>query len=132
MPGRGPYGVPFIPPPPPLFQPKVTWLKNSVEIGADPKFLSRHGLGVLSLLIRRPGPFDGGTYGCRAVNEMGEATTECRLDVRGEIWGWGGVWGQLWGDMGRMGSAMGDMGSDMEGYGGMGSDMGEYGWYRVR
>ena len=91
----GPCGVPAgslwgpIYSPPPLFQPKVTWLKNSVEIGADPKFLSRHGLGVLSLLIRRPGPFDGGTYGCRAVNEMGEATTECRLDVRGEIWGWG-------------------------------------------
>lgn len=63
-------------------KPKVTWLKNRVEIGTDPKFLSRVGMGVLTLLIRRPGPFDGGTYGCRAVNEMGEATTECRLDVR--------------------------------------------------
>ncbi|XP_027563415.1 myosin-binding protein C, fast-type-like, partial [Neopelma chrysocephalum] len=63
-------------------QPKVVWLKNQVAIGEDPRFLARHSQGVLTLLIRKPGPFDGGTYGCRAVNELGEALTECRLEIR--------------------------------------------------
>lgn len=65
-------------------QPKVVWMKNQVAIGEDPKFLARHSQGVLTLLIRKPGPFDGGTYTCRAVNELGEALTECRLEIRGE------------------------------------------------
>ncbi|XP_025906188.1 myosin-binding protein C, fast-type, partial [Nothoprocta perdicaria] len=64
-------------------KPKVTWLKNQQDVGADPRFLARHSQGVLTLLIRKPGPVDGGTYGCRAVNELGEALTECRLNVRG-------------------------------------------------
>ncbi|CAN8178623.1 unnamed protein product, partial [Coccothraustes coccothraustes] len=63
-------------------KPKVVWLKNQVAIGEDPKFLARHSQGVLTLLIRKPGPFDGGTYTCRAVNELGEALTECRLEIR--------------------------------------------------
>uniref|UniRef100_A0A8C8AIZ4 Ig-like domain-containing protein n=1 Tax=Otus sunia TaxID=257818 RepID=A0A8C8AIZ4_9STRI len=64
-------------------QPKVVWLKNQVAIGDDPRFLARHSQGVLTLHIRKPGPFDGGVYGCRAVNELGEALTECRLEIRG-------------------------------------------------
>ncbi|XP_074387472.1 myosin-binding protein C, fast-type-like [Zonotrichia albicollis] len=63
-------------------KPKVVWLKNQMAIGDDPKFLARHSQGVLTLLIRKPGPFDGGTYTCRAVNELGEALTECRLEIR--------------------------------------------------
>ncbi|XP_030826103.1 myosin-binding protein C, fast-type-like, partial [Camarhynchus parvulus] len=63
-------------------KPKVVWLKNQVAIGEDPRFLARHSQGVLTLLIRKPGPFDGGTYTCRAVNELGEALTECRLEIR--------------------------------------------------
>ncbi|KAK2510961.1 hypothetical protein Q9966_016774 [Columba livia] len=63
-------------------KPKVVWLKNQMAIGDDPRFLARHSQGVLTLQIRKPGPFDGGTYGCRAVNELGEALTECRLEIR--------------------------------------------------
>ncbi|XP_062456920.1 LOW QUALITY PROTEIN: myosin-binding protein C, fast-type [Rhea pennata] len=63
--------------------PKVVWMKNKVEIGEDPKFLMKHGEGVLTLHIRKPSPFDGGTYSCRAVNELGEALTECKLEIRG-------------------------------------------------
>ncbi|XP_051632624.1 myosin-binding protein C, fast-type-like, partial [Manacus candei] len=63
-------------------KPKVVWLKNQMAIGDDPRFLARHSQGVLTLLIRKPGPFDGGTYGCRASNELGEALTECRLEIR--------------------------------------------------
>ncbi|XP_062031891.1 myosin-binding protein C, fast-type [Lepus europaeus] len=63
-------------------KPKVVWMKNKVEIHEDPKFLMTNHQGVLTLNIRRPSPFDAGTYSCRAVNELGEALAECRLDVR--------------------------------------------------
>ena len=63
-------------------KPKVIWMKNKMEIGEDPKFLMTNHQGVLTLNIRRPSPFDSGTYSCRAVNELGEALAECKLDVR--------------------------------------------------
>ncbi|KAM9633457.1 myosin-binding protein C, fast-type [Trichechus inunguis] len=63
-------------------KPKVVWMKNKTEIHEDPKFLMINHQGVLTLNIRRPSPFDAGTYSCRAVNELGEALAECRLDVR--------------------------------------------------
>lgn len=40
--------------------------------------------GVLTLEIRKPCPYDGGVYVCRATNLQGEAQCECRLEVRGE------------------------------------------------
>ncbi|KAI5930703.1 Myosin-binding protein C, fast-type [Manis javanica] len=63
-------------------KPKVVWMKNKMEIREDPKFLMTNHQGVLTLNIRRPSPFDSGTYSCRAVNELGEALAECKLDVR--------------------------------------------------
>lgn len=59
-------------------------MKNKMEIREDPKFLMTNHQGVLTLNIRRPSPFDAGTYSCRAVNELGEALAECKLEVRGE------------------------------------------------
>ncbi|XP_075771088.1 myosin-binding protein C, fast-type isoform X2 [Pelodiscus sinensis] len=64
-------------------KPKVTWLKNRMEIWEDPKFLMKNNQGVLTLHIRKPSPFDAATYTCVVVNELGEAQTECKLDVRG-------------------------------------------------
>ncbi|XP_047691104.1 myosin-binding protein C, fast-type isoform X3 [Prionailurus viverrinus] len=63
-------------------KPKVVWMKNKMEIREDPKFLMTNHQGVLTLNIRRPSPFDAGTYSCRAVNELGEALAECKLEVR--------------------------------------------------
>ena len=63
-------------------KPKVVWMKNKMEIREDPKFLMTNHQGVLTLNIRRPSPFDSGTYSCRAVNELGEALAECKLEVR--------------------------------------------------
>ncbi|XP_059733070.1 myosin-binding protein C, fast-type isoform X1 [Bos taurus] len=63
-------------------KPKVVWMKNKMEIREDPKFLMTNQQGVLTLNIRRPSPFDSGTYSCRAVNELGEALAECKLEVR--------------------------------------------------
>uniref|UniRef100_A0A7N9D8R7 Myosin binding protein C2 n=1 Tax=Macaca fascicularis TaxID=9541 RepID=A0A7N9D8R7_MACFA len=65
-------------------KPKVVWMKNKMEIREDPKFLMNNYQGVLTLNIRRPSPFDAGTYTCLAVNELGEALAECKLEVRGE------------------------------------------------
>ncbi|KAM4704558.1 myosin-binding protein C, fast-type [Rhinophrynus dorsalis] len=63
-------------------KPKVVWMKNKMEIRDDPKFLMKHNQGVLTLNIRKPSPFDGGTYTCKAINELGEAEVDCRLEVR--------------------------------------------------
>ncbi|XP_068097309.1 myosin-binding protein C, fast-type-like isoform X2 [Hyperolius riggenbachi] len=63
-------------------KPRVVWLKNKMEIRDDPKFLMKHNQGVLTLNIRKPSPFDGGTYTCRAINDLGEAEVDCRLEVR--------------------------------------------------
>ncbi|XP_062974902.1 myosin-binding protein C, cardiac-type [Elgaria multicarinata webbii] len=63
-------------------KPKIFWFKNKMDLSGDARYrmFSKHG--VLTLEIRKPSPFDGGLYTCKAVNECGEAEIECRLDVR--------------------------------------------------
>ncbi|XP_054032207.1 myosin-binding protein H [Dryobates pubescens] len=63
-------------------QPKIIWLKNQMEIREDPKYIALIEQGVCSLEIRKPSPFDGGIYTCKAVNPLGEASVDCRLDVK--------------------------------------------------
>lgn len=67
-----------------LPQPKITWMKNKVLIMNDPRYRMFSNQGVCTLEIRKPSPYDGGTYSCRAVNELGEAEVECKLEVRGK------------------------------------------------
>uniref|UniRef100_A0A3Q3R375 Myosin binding protein C, cardiac n=1 Tax=Monopterus albus TaxID=43700 RepID=A0A3Q3R375_MONAL len=69
-------------------KPKVTWYKNKVDISNEAKYrmLSKHG--VLTLEIRKPCPFDGGVYTCKAVNDSGEDTVECKLEVRRKYPAW--------------------------------------------
>lgn len=67
-----------------LPQPKITWLKNKVVIMNDPKYRMFSNQGVCTLEIRKPSPYDGGTYTCRAVNELGEAEVDCKLEVKGK------------------------------------------------
>nr|XP_015194164.1 PREDICTED: myosin-binding protein C, cardiac-type isoform X2 [Lepisosteus oculatus] len=63
-------------------KPKVTWYKNKMDISNEPKYRMFSKQGVLTLEIRKPCPFDGGVYTCKAVNERGEALVECKLEVR--------------------------------------------------
>ena len=35
--------------------------------------------------IRKPSTFDGGKYGCMAVNDLGQDEVECTLEVRGTL-----------------------------------------------
>ncbi|EMP40985.1 Myosin-binding protein C, cardiac-type [Chelonia mydas] len=63
-------------------KPKIFWYKNKVDLSGDAKYRMFSKQGVLTLEIRKPSPFDGGFYTCKAVNECGEAEIECRLDVR--------------------------------------------------
>ncbi|CAF88596.1 unnamed protein product, partial [Tetraodon nigroviridis] len=63
-------------------KPKITWMKNSMVIGEDPKYLMQNKQGVLTLNIRKPGLFDSGRYSCRAVNDLGQDEVECRVEVR--------------------------------------------------
>ncbi|KAF2979800.1 hypothetical protein EK904_012824 [Melospiza melodia maxima] len=66
-------------------KPKITWMKNKVLIMNDPRYRMFSNQGVCTLEIRKPSPYDGGTYTCRAVNELGEAEVDCKLEVRGGL-----------------------------------------------
>lgn len=70
---------------PTALQPKIIWMKNQMEIREDPKYIAMIEQGVCSLEIRKPNPFDGGVYTCKAVNPLGEASVDCKLDVKGKI-----------------------------------------------
>ncbi|XP_075707274.1 myosin-binding protein H-like [Rhinoderma darwinii] len=63
-------------------KPKIVWLKNQMEIREDPRFRSLVNQGVCSLEIRKPCPFDGGVYTCKAINPLGEASVVCKLAVK--------------------------------------------------
>ncbi|XP_021564270.1 myosin-binding protein C, cardiac-type [Carlito syrichta] len=63
-------------------KPKISWFKNGLDLGEDARFRTFSKQGVLTLEIRKPCPFDGGVYVCRATNVQGEARCECRLEVR--------------------------------------------------
>lgn len=67
-----------------IFQPKIIWLKNKIDIQGNPKYRALTHLGICSLEIRKPGPFDRGIYTCKAVNPLGEASVDCRVDVKGK------------------------------------------------
>ncbi|XP_077355387.1 myosin-binding protein C, slow-type isoform X4 [Festucalex cinctus] len=62
---------------------KVTWMKNKIIIGDDPRYRQFSNQGVCTLEIRKPSPYDGGMYTCRAINDLGEAQVECKLEVKG-------------------------------------------------
>jgi len=63
-------------------KPKIQWIKNKIPISNDPKFRQMCVQGICTLEIRKPGNYDGGAYVCKAVNEHGEATVECKLEVK--------------------------------------------------
>lgn len=67
-------------------QPKIIWMKNNMNIQGDPKYRTFSEQGVYTLEIRKPSPFDSGVYTCKAVNMLGEASVDCRLEVKGEGW----------------------------------------------
>ncbi|XP_026559055.1 myosin-binding protein C, slow-type [Pseudonaja textilis] len=66
-------------------KPKITWMKNKIIIMNDPRYRMFSNQGVCTLEIRKPSPYDGGTYTCKAVNSLGEAEVECKLEVRGGL-----------------------------------------------
>ncbi|XP_053472658.1 myosin-binding protein C, cardiac-type [Ictalurus furcatus] len=66
-------------------KPKITWYKNKMDITNEAKYRMLSKQGVLTLEIRKPCPFDGGVYTCKAVNASGEDTVECKLEVRPQI-----------------------------------------------
>uniref|UniRef100_A0A3B3XR33 Myosin-binding protein C, fast-type n=2 Tax=Poecilia mexicana TaxID=48701 RepID=A0A3B3XR33_9TELE len=63
-------------------KPKVTWYKNKMDISNEAKYRMLSKQGILTLEIRKPCPFDGGVYMCKAVNDKGEDVVECKLEVR--------------------------------------------------
>uniref|UniRef100_A0A4W4GKL3 Myosin-binding protein C, cardiac-type n=1 Tax=Electrophorus electricus TaxID=8005 RepID=A0A4W4GKL3_ELEEL len=63
-------------------KPKITWYKNKMDISNEAKYRMFSKQGILTLEIRKPCPFDGGVYTCKAVNASGEDVVECKLEVR--------------------------------------------------
>ncbi|XP_077090449.1 myosin-binding protein C, slow-type isoform X9 [Siphateles boraxobius] len=63
-------------------RPKVIWMKNKITIIDDPRYRMFSNQGVCTLEIRKPSPFDGGVYTCKAVNDLGEAQVDCKLEVK--------------------------------------------------
>lgn len=72
-------------------QPKVIWMKNKIAIIDDPRYRMFSNQGVCTLEIRKPSPYDGGMYTCKAINDLGEAQVDCKLEVKGQC----GLGGQL-------------------------------------
>uniref|UniRef100_A0A671MPX6 Myosin-binding protein C, slow-type n=1 Tax=Sinocyclocheilus anshuiensis TaxID=1608454 RepID=A0A671MPX6_9TELE len=63
-------------------RPKVIWMKNKIPIIDDPRYRMFSNQGVCTLEIRKPSPFDGGVYTCKAINDLGEAQVDCKLEVK--------------------------------------------------
>ncbi|KAM9000805.1 myosin-binding protein H [Sarcophilus harrisii] len=63
-------------------KPKIIWMKNKMDIQGNPKYRALSEQGICSLEIRKPSPFDAGVYTCKAINALGEASVDCRLDVK--------------------------------------------------
>ncbi|XP_036066207.1 myosin-binding protein C, slow-type isoform X3 [Oryzias melastigma] len=63
-------------------RPKVIWMKNKIAIIDDPRYRMFSNQGVCTLEIRKPSPYDGGLYTCKAVNDLGEAQVDCKLEIK--------------------------------------------------
>lgn len=63
-------------------KPKVIWMKNKIAIIDDPRYRMFSNQGVCTLEIRKPSPYDGGLYTCKAINDLGEAQVDCKLEVK--------------------------------------------------
>uniref|UniRef100_A0A8C7VYT2 Myosin-binding protein C, slow-type n=1 Tax=Oncorhynchus mykiss TaxID=8022 RepID=A0A8C7VYT2_ONCMY len=63
-------------------RPKVIWMKNKIAIIDDPRYRMFSNQGVCTLEIRKPSPYDGGMYSCKAINDLGDALVECKLEVK--------------------------------------------------
>ncbi|XP_029681534.1 myosin-binding protein C, slow-type isoform X5 [Takifugu rubripes] len=63
-------------------RPKVIWMKNKIAIIDDPRYRMFSNQGVCTLEIRKPSPYDGGMYTCKAINDLGEAQVDCKLEVK--------------------------------------------------
>lgn len=49
----------------------------------DPRYRMFSNQGVCTLEIRKPSPYDGGLYTCKAINDLGEAQVDCKLEIKG-------------------------------------------------
>ncbi len=58
-------------------------MKNKIPIIDDPRYRMFSNQGVCTIEIRKPSPFDGGVYSCKAANDLGEAQVDCKLEVKG-------------------------------------------------
>lgn len=63
---------------------RVEWYVNEKEIRTGHRFRTMHDFGFVALDILYAYAEDSGTYMCRAVNQLGEATNTCSVEVLGK------------------------------------------------
>ncbi|XP_032893805.1 myosin-binding protein C, slow-type isoform X4 [Amblyraja radiata] len=63
-------------------KPIITWMKNRMVIENNPRYRMFANQGVCTLEIRKPSPYDGGLYTCKAINPLGEDEVECKMEVK--------------------------------------------------
>lgn len=61
---------------------KVIWYHNGQPLAISSRYLTRISFGYVSLTILNINRSDAGVYVCRAVNDLGEATSTANLTVR--------------------------------------------------
>ncbi|CAB1314588.1 unnamed protein product [Coregonus sp. 'balchen'] len=69
-------------------KPKILWMKNKMILNNmdNPKYRMISTGGICTLEIRKPGPYDGGEYVCRAENTLGKVDTGCKLEVKKPVY----------------------------------------------
>ena len=67
-----------------LPEPKVTWFKEGQELKASPSYRFMFNGSRASLVVKRSGDSDSGTYTCTAKNSAGEVHTRSKVTVIGE------------------------------------------------
>ncbi|XP_040159959.1 twitchin isoform X7 [Anopheles arabiensis] len=62
--------------------PQIVWTKDGKKLSSSDVIDIKYKSGIASLRINELFPEDSGVYLCTAKNSMGEASTQCKLDVK--------------------------------------------------
>jgi titin len=65
--------------------PTVQWFKDNINIDNSPDYITTYNNGEAILKFENISLEDQGTYSCKAVNRIGQASTSATLSVEGKF-----------------------------------------------